>query len=195
MIIGFIGKKRSGKDTCADHICNNYKFTKYNFAHPLKEGVKAFFGWTDEHVYGNLKDIVDPKWGISPRQAMQVIGTQLMQFDLGKYLPAFEKKIGRAIWVTRFEHFYKEYQKKNSRNLNICLADVRFQHEVDVIKKLDGSLIKIVRPAIKSKDKHESENIDKLPYDICINNAKDITNLQNILDKFMKYRNFKKIRS
>ena len=193
MIIGFIGKKRSGKDTCADYVCENYSFSKYSFAYPLKEACKIIFGWTNDHVNGILKEIVDNRWGVSPRQALQTIGTELMQYEFGKYRPNFKDKIGRSIWVKKFEFYYKDYYKRNGKNLNVCIADVRFEHEIKAIKKLGGTLIKVVRPALSYKDIHESENIDHLKYDICINNAKDITNLYEILDKFMKYRKFKKI--
>jgi dephospho-CoA kinase len=39
MIIGLSGYARSGKDTAADHLVNEYGFTRYSFAAPMKEAM------------------------------------------------------------------------------------------------------------------------------------------------------------
>ena len=36
-VIGFLGKKGTGKDTCADYLVENHAFEKLSFAGPLKE--------------------------------------------------------------------------------------------------------------------------------------------------------------
>ena len=63
MIIGISGKKRSGKDTISDYLIQEYKFIKYGFADPIKDIAKIIFGFTEEQLYGNEKDIIDLRWG------------------------------------------------------------------------------------------------------------------------------------
>ena len=42
------------------------------------------FGFTKEQVYGDLKDVVDSEWGVTPRKVLQIMGTELFQYDLQK---------------------------------------------------------------------------------------------------------------
>jgi len=152
MIIGVIGKKRSGKDTTGDYLINNKGYMKYSFAAPLKKAAMEIFGFTDDQVNGDLKEVIDPRWGVTPRNILQVMGTELFQFDIQKYIPEF-KNIGREIWVKRFKLWYTENEIKD----NIVITDVRFQHEVDAIINLGGVVWKIERPSLSFIDEHPSE--------------------------------------
>ena len=59
MIIGFLGEKRSGKDTCGNYIIENYGFERYAFADPIKRACQHLFGFTDEQCWGDLKEEID----------------------------------------------------------------------------------------------------------------------------------------
>jgi len=74
-IVGISGRKRSGKDTAADILCEEYGYEKYSFADPIKAACKEVFGFDNEQVRGSRKENTDPYWGFSPRDAMQVFGT------------------------------------------------------------------------------------------------------------------------
>lgn len=164
MIIGMLGQKRVGKDTAADYLCTWHpQFTKVSLAEPMKHAVMIIFGWTDEHVNGNLKEIVDPFWGISPRQALTTLGTEWAQKILCEMFPIFATTTGRKLWVKSLLH---KHQDKN-----IIIADVRFQHEVDAIREIGGKIIKIERPSLVNTDTHESEQAWKITtYDALIVN-------------------------
>ena len=71
VLIGIIGKKYSGKDTAADYLVTNHNFTKMAFADPVKKITKELFNFNNEQLYGNLKETVDERWGISPREAFR----------------------------------------------------------------------------------------------------------------------------
>lgn len=157
MLIGLVGRKRSGKDTIGDYLVIEKKFVKYNFANPLKRGIMEMFGFTEEQLFGDTKDVIDPVWGVTPRLVLQVIGTEVFQYDLQKYIPEFQS-VGRTFWVERFKQWYNDNQ-----NLNIVICDVRFQHEVDSILKMGGQVWKIERPSLISSDEHTSEiEMDKI---------------------------------
>ena len=47
MLIGFSGKKGSGKSYFADYLVNNKLFIKLSFASPLKEITKILFNLSD----------------------------------------------------------------------------------------------------------------------------------------------------
>ena len=81
MLIAFLGKKSSGKDTVANFLIKNDDYIKYVFADPLKKGIQAFFNLSDDQLYDEkLKEIIDPRWGVSPRKLLQTIGTDIFQY-------------------------------------------------------------------------------------------------------------------
>ncbi len=189
MVVSLIGKKRSGKDTIAEYLIKDYGFTRYAFADPIREAIKEIFLWSKEDVELRKEDI-DPRWGISPRQAMQHLGTEWGQFAVPEKYPKFKNIIGRRLWVKRFIHWYHE-QKDCP---NIVISDTRFSHEIEEIqnameiKDEKKVFIKIVRPSVEQViDTHESEkHVDELYSDYQIMNSTSIDNLYCAIDKIME---------
>jgi hypothetical protein len=181
VLIGIIGKKYSGKDTIADYLVANHNFKKMAFADPVKKITKELFNFSDEQLYGNLKETVDTRWGISPREAFQKIGTEFGQFGIHTYFPSMER-FGRSLWV---ERLFAEY----IRDENTVISDVRFKHEIDRIKKENGIIIKIIRDN-NYIDNHISENeIDTEECKIFFNNGtKD--ELYNSVEQFINQLNY-----
>lgn len=180
MIVGCVGRKRHGKDTIGDYLTSKYNYEKYSFANPLKRGAMEMFGFTEEQVFGDLKDEVDPLWGCTPRMVLQVLGTELLQYDIHKYIPSFQQ-IGRSIWVKNFNRYYT-----NNPGKNIVVADVRFIHEANEIKSLGGIIIKVVRPGMPDGDFHASEvEIDSIECDHLITNNGTLQDLYNNVDSVM----------
>lgn len=165
MLIAFLGRKRSGKDTVADFLIKNKGFQKYVFADPLKKGLKAFFNLSDEQLYDEkLKEEVDPRWGVSPRKLLQIIGTDIFQHSLNKFIPDLKGE-PRNHWVNLFKEWYMKEIEKNP-DIKIVIADARFIHEVKAIKELGGIVIKINRTIGDNinNDMHPSEmEIDSIP--------------------------------
>ena len=91
-IIGFLGRKRSGKDTCGEYLIENYNFTKYAFADPLKDILKILFNFDDEQLNKN-KEEIDKLWKISPREALQKFGTDFARIDIFKYFPQLKEPL------------------------------------------------------------------------------------------------------
>lgn len=165
MLIGIVGNKQSGKSTFADYLVDKYNFTTQAFADPIKNGVKIFFDFDDEQMEGVLKEIIDKRWGISPRQALQIIGTDIFREHLPNTVPGL-KNLGNQFWIERFKIWYRRNKDKN-----IIVSDVRFPNEAKLIKDLGGDIVKVQRNSIKNEDNHISESlIDKIEYDSIIMN-------------------------
>ena len=130
MIIGLTGKKRTGKDTIANYLNLKYMVTNLALAGPLKEMCKVLFNWTDEHVYGNLKETIDPIWEVSPREVLQWFGTEVMQHMLPDRFSAYEKLIGRRHWVNLLISQMDITRDMFSSQKSIVITDIRFPHEV-----------------------------------------------------------------
>ena len=186
-IIGICGYKRSGKDSIGYFLVKHYGYKRYGLADPIREAVKNIFMWTDEQMTGDLKEEIDPRWGISPRQACQHLGTEWGQYDLPKTYPDFNEITGRRLWIKRFR-FYVESTMDSQYTHRWFLSDVRFPHEVDVIHKMGGKIIKVIRPSIISTDKHESEShIDSIVPDSTITNDGTLEDLEAAVHRVMSW--------
>lgn len=163
-IIGIIGKKNSGKDTIGNYLCEKFDYNRYAFGDPVKEVCKILFSLSDEQLINReSKEKIDDRWGISPRQMFQRIGTDFAQFQIFKLFPELKSKLKyRELWVDIFE---KWQAKELNKNKKIVITDVRFKHEAEKIKKMGGIILKINRDGC-SNDNHLSENeLNSIPAD------------------------------
>ena len=172
MIIGITGRKRSGKDTVA-HQLEQYGFFNRKISSPLKEALSALFGW-DRSIMedGPEKEIIDPRFGISPRQAMQFMGAEFNK-HLGTKFPQYGEQTGTKLYMKRM----MEYCKTNA-GMNFVISDVRMPFTAEAIKEEGGFIIKVVRPGTESSDSHDTEKyIDEIEADVVINNNSTLDDL------------------
>lgn len=167
MLIGITGHARHGKDSTADVIVKHYGFRKHALADVMKEACRVIFGWTDEYLYGDLKDVVDPRYGVSPRHALQSLGTEWGQYKLSEY-DSFKDVTGRRLWVNSL---------LSRINGDTVIADVRFPHEANAIREHGGIIIKVVRDWPIDLT-HESERgVEMIVTDLQINNRGTLVDL------------------
>lgn len=136
MIIGLHGKAGSGKDTIAERLArlSRGEWRIFHFAAPLKEVAMEIYGLTRDQVYDReLKEIVIPRLGKSPRQILQYLGTDVLREKLGPqvFVNAIRQRIDSA---------FADGVKL------IIIPDVRFPNERDMILGLGGIVIKVTRP-------------------------------------------------
>jgi hypothetical protein len=176
-IIAICGAKRTGKDTIADHLVTKHGYTKVKLADPLKVLVGYLFSFAPNQVgESDDKDVIDPRWNITPRQALQFFGTEVMQYKIQELLP----HIGRKFWINMLI-------SKLDPNKKYVISDMRFVHEYEELKKLNAFIIKIERPSKSdTTDTHCSEEDYKnIPHDVHIQNDSNIENLLIKLDNTM----------
>jgi hypothetical protein len=184
-LIGIIGTKNSGKDTIGNYLISNFGFTKYAFAHPVKQICKSLFSLSDEQLENRiLKETCDERWGITPREMFQRVGTDFGQFTIFKLFPELKERISyRELWVKLFEEWYSE-----NKNLNVIITDVRFKHEAKKIKEMGGQIIKINRNT-GYNDSHISEiELNQIPKDCIdfeIDNNYELVDLYSQIDKII----------
>ena len=185
-LIGFSGKKRSGKDTGGEYLIKKYGYIQYSFAGPLKKACQEIFMFSDEQTEGHLKEMHDERWNISARKVFQIFGTEMFREKLGDFFPEM-KHIQENFWIYRFEMWYKNLKKTNP-NVKVVVTDIRFPNEAEIVKKLGGKIIKVERNTSMSIDNHASEkNIDLIKGDITLTNndtlEKYYEKIENILQK------------
>jgi len=164
-VIGIAGPARCGKDTTADLLlkrCPTYR--KASFADPIKEMLKTGLGLTDDQLWGDNKEEIDPRYSVSPRYMMQTLGT-----EWGRLL------INSEIWVIAME--------KQICN-GMIIPDVRFENEAAFIRKW-GTLIHITgRGGIEGEHASES-GVPFCPGDIIIYNGGTVEDLEAQLKEAM----------
>ena len=173
MLVGFAGVKRAGKDVAAAHLVASHTFSRYAFATPLKDLCRRMFGLTLDQVEGDAKDIIVPKYGMSPRRIMQLVGTDCV------------RTIAPEFWTDAFDAWL------NSRSPvgNVVVSDVRFQNEVDLIHRRGGRVFLLTRECCDTCDRHVSERADSLTgLDGVIRNESSRANLARAVDHALKYQ-------
>lgn len=191
-IIAICGAKRSGKDVLAEHLVRKYNYERAAFADPLKVAVRGLFNFDDDQVGigedmgTGRKDIVDEKWGITPRAALQFFGTEMMQDKIQELLP----NIKRNFFANTLKNHIKSRMAENE-DQRFVISDLRFIHEFDIlytipkIRKEDIAIIRVIRNTnTKSADTHISElEYINIPYDIVLMNNGTI---ESYIEKFDK---------
>jgi hypothetical protein len=147
LILGFGHKKRNGKDTAAlyaKQVMESWGLIVEvrPFAYPLKEIIgRQMLGLTTGQLYGDLKTHQDSFWGRSPREMLQVIGTD-----------ALRQHFDQDVWVKCFI----QYAMQNPGHC-ILVPDVRFPNEARAIQGMGGHVFKVVRQQLdNASDTHES---------------------------------------
>ena len=131
-VICLIGLARSGKDTTADFLLNEFGFQhRASFAHPLKQAAKQLFGLTEVEVQGTNgydREQPHPFWGRSVRDLLQTFGTESVR-DI----------FGEDHWVKLMDKRLNEIQKDWGGD--IIITDARFDNEVDMLVAKYGAIV------------------------------------------------------
>lgn len=161
-LLGLAGKARAGKDTIADYVCKNLGYEHYWFSKPLKEAARHMFGLNDAQLYGELKETVDRRWKKSPREILQLLGTEVAR-DM------FHKDL----WIMRATQEFTRCEQPG-----MVISDIRFENEATWVREAGGVVVHVRRPNAPSVRKHITESgIAIEPEDIIIDNIGTIQHL------------------
>lgn len=154
------------------------------FADPIKKMVSDLFHWRIDQIEGHsdisrtFREKIDPTWSkllnteVTPRWAMQYIGTDLFRDNLHK-----------DFWVI----LMRRTLETNANRKTIIIPDCRFQNEVQLIKDMGGVLIKVQRNNSHTFSKHSSEHglDEKIEPDFYVENSGDPLYLQGRVDQLL----------
>lgn len=180
-LIGLAGKARSGKDTIAQHLALKHNYKTYAFADPLKQAAAAVFGLPLSTFYQGNREATHSVWGVSPRQMMQILGTDCCR-----------NVIRPDIWLRRadmhMQNLQKEYADADVFEVNLVVTDIRFEDEAQWIREHEGTIIHVKRETTTSVAEHISEQgVKTKPVDYLVYNDSTIEELGNRIDGIVKY--------
>lgn len=202
MIIGIQGLIGSGKDTIGNYLVQQYGFKRIAFADKLKDILSVMFGWDRKLLEGdtiesrNWRNQIDHWWAsklnipdFTPRLALQKVGTDLIR-----------NHFHSEFWIIQVE---KELEQNPNTNFVVC--DLRFENEIESLRKQNAKFIRITRTepewAIKIKEGHnpsvilDQYNVHESEYYNWLNPIQDATHIENTdsieslyetIDEFMK---------
>lgn len=176
-LIGIHGPLNGGKDTAANYLQAKFpdKFSRWAMAGPLKQACLVMFDFSKEQMEDRvLKEQVDPRWGFSPRKAMQLLGT-----EYGRQM------LREDVWIKRAE---LAHYKHLSAQRGTIITDVRFENEATWLRSQpDSLLIYLEVPGLEKDERysHSSEaGIVRTESDLHVINdkSKGLSNLFAQLD-------------
>lgn len=147
-LIGITGKAGSGKDTAADYLVREHGYRKYALAGPLKAMLRAIDVPCDTQ---EEKAAINPVFGVTNRYLAQSLGTEWMR-----------ECVAEDGWL-RLARQYIETQRELSRlsedgsPRGVVVADIRYDNEAEMIKKMGGTILKINRRTEDIAGSHVSE--------------------------------------
>lgn len=204
-IIGFTGKKNSGKNTAAD-IASDYlaqrKLSSYHvsFAQTLKSTCINLFGLDSRLVFGSDQDknqLTDITWDNLPNEIREKYGIKTtVQCDNGCTINATGRmtirEVLQVVGTDIFRNMFDDniWVKAAFNELPDCnciiFTDVRFPNEANAIKAHHGTIIRINRPT-QSIDSHISETaLDNYPFDHIIHNTGTLQEFETLVKLVMK---------
>ncbi len=191
MIIGLTGLKNSGKGTVANILAEEFGYLELSFAFKLKSVCAALFDWDRAMMEGfteysrNWREKPDAYWSeklgrdFSPRNAMEEIGTDILR-----------KHFHKDIWLFSLEKAILKYKD------GLVISDVRFDNEVELLKKYGGKIWRIERDPLPDwwgkmhvpVNVHVSEwGMAHLPVDCVIKNNGNIRELEKQVLELVKH--------
>lgn len=200
-IIGLCGRQGAGKNEVYNLLSiyssrNKQCVARFNpaaFADALKECAQAAFGGNSNNYWGTEEyknEIIEP-WGVSGRQIMQFLGTEMFRDHVKELCP----KVGDNFWVIRLAQKL-EQKSLISPEIIHCITDVRFQNEADWVISNGGIILRINREGLPNDiglKNHRSESgltitiKDKGRYYEIDNNGTRPNLLKNTLEVITQY--------
>jgi hypothetical protein len=181
MIIGITGERQTGKNTLSEYIkssnifvLKHKKIEIKSFAAKLKDITHEIFPLVQNGDYyetnAQHKELIIPEYNMSPRDIWIKVGQEL-------------RAINPNVFVEYLINSIASYNK------HYIISDVRFQNEIDYLKKAGALIIKLRRN--NGLDKLDSEKqIKNFKVDIEYDNNNSLVDLllfsQTIVKKYLK---------
>jgi hypothetical protein len=153
LVVALIGRNGDGQDTLAAQLVTR-GYAHHKLATPLEAGVAAMFGFSDDQVRGDAVDVLDERWGVTPRSLIEWMGTEVMQHSLQAHLTATRKGVSGD---SMSPGFWAEQRLVEAIRSRAVVSDVRFGHEVAALRRAFPNVL-AVRIQRLSKPEHVSES-------------------------------------
>lgn len=138
--IALTGLSGAGKSEVARILREQYGYTEDYLSKTLKTVVELVFGASHDQTHlAELKNVVIPELGVSPRDLLTKIGTELFREELFRQLPNLKLR-GGSPWIHSLL-----VRLDNIKNTPVVISDVRFPDEEKALREAGFIIIEVVR--------------------------------------------------
>ncbi|MGK8439040.1 deoxynucleotide monophosphate kinase [Ectopseudomonas hydrolytica] len=176
ILIGLAGRARVGKDTVARYLAAHLTLISYAFADPLKQALAGMFHLTAAQLDGAEKEQPLAWLGKSPRELMQLLGT-----EWGRDL------VHPQLWLLLAEQNLQLLAEHDQAMKGVVIRDVRFDNEADWVRSKGGVILHITRPDAIEVATHTSESgVTHRPGDFSLVNDGTLDQLYDEIDALIR---------
>lgn len=176
ILIGLAGRARVGKDTVARYLAAHLTLISYAFADPLKMALAGMFHLTASQIDGAEKEQPLAWLGKSPRELMQLLGT-----EWGRDL------VHPQLWLLLAEQNLQLLAEHDQAMKGVVIRDVRFDNEADWVRSKGGVILHITRPDAVEVATHTSESgVTHRPGDLSLVNDGTLDQLYDEIDALIR---------
>jgi len=157
-IIGLTGPAGCGKDTVARILTEHDMAFQVAFGDAIRSTAMAMFNLDYQQMnLRDLKEEVIPEWGMSPRQIMQLIGT-----ECGRQV------FGEDVWIKRLAVRIKSLPPTQF----VVVSDVRTETEAAWVRDQGGVVVHITRESAEPVRAHSTEDgVEFVAGDMALDNS------------------------
>jgi hypothetical protein len=130
-LVALAGVSGAGKDSAARYLAERHGFRRVAIADPLKETMMALFALTREQLWGDARNLPDPRLGRAPRELYQQFGRACREID-------------PDVWIRGFRARAAELLGGGER---VVCTDLRTLAELRMVRELGGSAWLLRRPS------------------------------------------------
>ena len=174
MLIGVTGKARSGKDSLAEMMAEEFynatgrRFVLLAYAHELKLRVQKDFDLSYAQLWGDEKEIPDVRYrkrhinnAIAGRRNQDEIESEYWTpREIMQAYGQFFRSIDDLFWV---KNLFKTIEDKGYTN--VIITDVRHINEADPVKERSGYIVKVSSERSNLQKIHGSNHISEIAMD------------------------------
>lgn len=205
-VIALSGWKKSGKDTVADYICNNYPFVKYTFADDMKDLVCETYCLRNEQLTDqSLKEEPLLEYPVEPLDSFNEGIHALLKDEFREHqgvrywtpraLLILEGSVKRSVSNTYWTENLFARIKSMHDDPYIVISDLRFKAEYEALEREFGDNLITVRinrfDSVNTSDPSE-RNLDNTDFDVFIENKGNLEDLYKDVDRLMELEDIKK---
>ena len=171
-VIGLSGRSHAGKDTVAACLVTRFGFVRVAVADHLKRAAQLAFALTNEQLWGNGRDVDDPRYGRTPRELYQRMGDAM-------------NTIAPESMLTDVRRVLNDPEAPD-----IVVSDVRLPREVALIRAHRGEVWRVTRShqaQIARGGAHHTETaLDELAADVALANDGTVAELDALVGRHVQ---------
>lgn len=202
-IIALSGWKRSGKDTVAEYLIQNYGAQRIAFADPLKESVAQQYGLTRAYIDDPAtKEAPLLHMPVDPRDAFSKTVTDFMR---GEFRDQNGKRYDEGspdsvmYWTPRAlcilegstkrsadpDHWVKQAVAKTESGKLYVISDARYKNEMESLKRTGANIVTVRIERFDSSPSNDpsERDLDNYAFDHIINNRSGLDQLFDTVDR------------